>query len=34
LATIRAAISKLGFDADNVKADPTAYEKLDGCCKA
>jgi copper chaperone CopZ len=30
---IRQAISKLGFDADEVKADPIAYEKLDGCCK-
>lgn len=34
LATIKTAISKLGYDADEVKADPTAYEKLDGCCKA
>ena len=31
--TIRKAISKLGYDADNVKADPVAYEGLDGCCK-
>ena len=30
---IRIAISKLGYDADEVKADPTSYEKLDGCCK-
>ncbi len=30
---IRAAISQLGLDADNVKADPEAYAKLDGCCK-
>jgi len=34
LATIRTAISKLGYDADEVKAEPVAYEKLDGCCKA
>jgi periplasmic mercuric ion binding protein len=34
LATIRSAISKLGYDADDVKADPTGYEQLDGCCKA
>lgn len=34
LATIRMAISKLGFDADDVKADPEAYKKLDRCCKA
>ena len=33
LQTIRTAISKLGFDADEVKADVAAYEKLDGCCK-
>ena len=26
-------ISKLGYDADEVKADKEAYEKLDGCCK-
>lgn len=31
--TIKAAISKLGYDADDVKADKEAYEKLDGCCK-
>lgn len=31
--TIRTAISKMGYDADNIKADPNAYEKLDGCCK-
>ncbi len=30
---IREAISKYGFDADNVKADPSGYEKLDECCK-
>lgn len=33
LETIRKAISKLGYDADDVKADPEAYAKLDGCCK-
>jgi len=33
LATIRKAISKLGYDADEVKADPVAYKGLDGCCK-
>ncbi len=31
---IRAAIAASGFDADHVKADPSAYVKLDGCCKA
>ena len=30
---IRIAISKLGFSADNVPADVSAYEKLDACCK-
>lgn len=33
LQTIKVAISKLGYDADEVKADPKAYESLDGCCK-
>lgn len=33
LDKIRTAISKLGFDADDVKADTVAYENLDGCCK-
>ncbi len=30
---IRKEIAKLGFAADNIPADPLAYEKLDGCCK-
>lgn len=34
LQTIKLAISKLGYDADEVKADPVAYEGLDDCCKA
>ena len=33
LTIIKSEIAKLGFDADDVKADPLAYEKLDGCCK-
>lgn len=33
LQDIKIGISKLGYDADEVKADPEAYEKLDGCCK-
>lgn len=33
LPTIKTAISQLGYDADEVKADVLAYEKLDGCCK-
>lgn len=34
LEEIRKGISNLGYDADDVKADPVAYENLDGCCKA
>lgn len=30
---IRTVISNLGFDADDINADPTAYANLDGCCK-
>jgi mercuric ion binding protein len=30
---IRLFISKLGYDADDVKADPAGVAKLDGCCK-
>jgi periplasmic mercuric ion binding protein len=30
---IKTKISKLGFDADDVKADPEAVAKLDDCCK-
>ena len=30
---LRKAISKLGYDADNVLADKTAYNKLPACCK-
>lgn len=33
LGDIKTAISKLGYDADEVKAVPEAYQKLDGCCK-
>ncbi len=33
LDKIKLLISKLGYDADDVKADPVALEKLDGCCK-
>ena len=31
---IKQAITKLGYDADDLKADPVAYEGLDNCCKA
>ena len=30
---IKQAVSKIGYDADDVKADSTAYEKLPECCK-
>jgi len=30
---IRKAISDIGYDADDVKADPKAYDKLPDCCK-
>jgi periplasmic mercuric ion binding protein len=33
LAKIKQAISKLGYDAEEVRADAAAYEGLDGCCK-
>ncbi|MCX7953728.1 MAG: heavy-metal-associated domain-containing protein [Bacteroidales bacterium] len=30
---LRLAISKLGYQADDIKPDPIAYEKLPTCCK-
>lgn len=33
LPAIRQKIAKLGFDADEVPADPEAVAKLDECCK-
>lgn len=30
---IRKEIALLGFDADEVKADPEGYKQRDGCCK-
>lgn len=30
---IRLAISKVGYDADDVAANTKAYKKLDDCCK-
>ncbi len=30
---IRKAIAATGYDADDFKADPEAYRKLDDCCK-
>jgi copper chaperone CopZ len=32
-ADIRKAISKLGYDADTIPANKTAYQKLPPCCK-
>ncbi|HTL80944.1 MAG TPA: heavy-metal-associated domain-containing protein [Bacteroidia bacterium] len=32
-AKLRTAISKIGYDADNVKADPKAQSKLPKCCQ-
>lgn len=31
---IKKEVSGLGYDADEVKADPKAYEALPSCCKA
>jgi len=33
LDQIRQSIARSGFDADEVKADPAAVEKLDDCCR-
>lgn len=33
VTAIRTVISNLGYDADDIKANPKAYENLDGCCK-
>lgn len=33
LKSIQIAISKLGYDADSIPAEPKAYEKLNTCCK-
>jgi mercuric ion binding protein len=30
---IRVAVTKIGYDADSLKADPKAYSKLPKCCK-
>ncbi len=34
LTEIKKQISNLGYNADEVLADPVAYEKLPACCKA
>jgi copper chaperone CopZ len=33
LDKIRVAITKTGYDADNLQADKNAYENIDPCCK-
>ncbi len=33
LASLEDAIAKVGYTANDKKADPKAYEKLDDCCK-
>ncbi len=30
---LKKAVSKIGYDADEVPADPKAYERLPACCK-
>jgi periplasmic mercuric ion binding protein len=30
---LKLAVTKIGYDADDLAADPTAYEKLPACCK-
>lgn len=34
LDKVKTAITKLGYDADDLKADAISYESLDNCCKA
>jgi periplasmic mercuric ion binding protein len=33
LSQIEKAIANAGYDANTLKRDPAAYEKLDACCK-
>ena len=30
---LRAAVTKIGYDADEIPADAKAYNRLDDCCK-
>lgn len=34
LEELKRKVSELGYDADEIKANPEAYEKLPSCCKA
>ncbi len=33
LEKLRIAVTKIGYDADSLKADPKAFNKLPDCCK-
>ncbi|MFT3981309.1 MAG: heavy metal-associated domain-containing protein [Ferruginibacter sp.] len=33
IENIKASIANVGYDADDVSADPDAYKKLPACCK-
>jgi periplasmic mercuric ion binding protein len=33
IENVKTAIANLGYDADDVKADPDAYKKLPTCCQ-
>jgi hypothetical protein len=33
LRTLRKAVSDVGYDADDMSADPEAYKDLPACCK-
>jgi mercuric ion binding protein len=33
VATIKGVVTKTGYDADEIKADETAYKKLPACCQ-
>ncbi len=33
IEAVKIAVTKLGYDADNLTADPKAYSKLKDCCK-
>jgi hypothetical protein len=33
IENVKTAIANIGFDADDVTAEPSAYQKLPKCCK-